>query len=284
MFVHRKDLGLWDGEVIGTDTWMPLAPIWPETLRAPYSGRRTLEVHVSLEDTFDDDKIFFYDSQRITVDLAEIGWKEFPARRVADEIATIRLAMGVAAASVGLHEEELLSIKEWATEQVAYLDDDERPEHKERLNEAIRAAARDAHTGTIDIADELDRLGREGTPGGRLEAIELCLAVSRSDGRVDPEELERINRMADKLDVDREWYSGVRDKALRGTAIASDGVDDLAALLGIARDASPEEIRRELTSQYEKWSSRAVSLEDADRRAEAEHMLELTARAREELL
>lgn len=282
IFLFQHPFGMWKSSILGSSDWVSLASIWPETLRAPFSGRRHLKVWVRFDDQFDSDEVFFFESLDLSVELSEMGWQEFPERRMADEVAMVRLAMGVAAASDGLHEAELKVIKKWATEQVAFLDPEPREQNKKRLNAAIRKAAQEATGGGIDLAEEIDRLHSKGTPGGRLEAIELCLAVSTADGTADKEELNRINRIADRLGVDRDWFSGARDKALRGSKIEADQAEDLAALLGIDPRAPKDEIRRELTAQYDRWSSRSVSLESQAGRDEAERMLDLIARAREE--
>lgn len=283
IFQHRMALGFWNSSILGTSDWTSIAPIFPVTLRAPRSGRRTLKVLVQIHDALNEDEVFYFEALDLSVELSEIGWEEFSERRSADEAAIVRLAMGVAAASGGLHEAELGVIKAWASEQVAILEGDPRDRKKRDLNVAIREGARDASAGDISLSAEVDLLHRNGTPGGRLEAIELCLAVASADGTADRQELESINQIADRLEVDRDWFSGARDKALRGTQLEVGVADDLAALLGIDRRAPREDIRRELTAQYDRWSSRAVSLEDPARRAEAEQMLDLIARAREEL-
>ena len=94
IFLDRTFIGEWNSPLFGAHDWTPAQiPVFPETLRAPYAGRRHLRVLAVLRDEFDEDEVYFFDELDLYVELGEIGWREFPERRLADEVAAIRLAM-----------------------------------------------------------------------------------------------------------------------------------------------------------------------------------------------
>jgi hypothetical protein len=106
----------------------------------------------------------------------------------------------------------------------------------------------------------------------------------RADGTADSEEMALINKLAKRLDVDASWFAEHRDKSVSGLLTNTETASDFATLLDIDPSADQETIRRQLNEQYDRWSSRAVSISDPDKRREAEEMLDTIARARIELL
>jgi hypothetical protein len=72
-------------------------------------------------------------------------------------------------------------------------------------------------------------------------------------------------------------------RRVRLTAGASNE-KDVHAMLGLDPSWDAERTRAQLTLLYTQWNSRAESLADPERRAEAERMLELIAEARGALI
>ena len=87
---------------------------------------------------------------------------------------------------------------------------------------------------------------------GEIGAVELCLAVMKSDGQAHTAELERVNRIAGQLEVDVDWFSENRDKALSGVNVMEGSAAAYAALLGLDLSGSKEDLRRQLNAQYER--------------------------------
>jgi DnaJ-domain-containing protein 1 len=115
-----------------------------------------------------------------------------------------------------------------------------------------------------------------------MMAVELCFAVMAADGVASADELETVNKIAEKLDVNPQLLSAARDKSLSGLSGGATNDRDRYAILGIDASGDPDEIRSQLSSLYKRWSSRATTLTDPAKRKEAEDMLRLIAEIRAE--
>lgn len=287
IFFDKTKIGVWNGHVFGTEDWTSLEiRIFPQVLRAPYSGTRTMRVRVQIyDDASSSDLAFWSTDLTLTCDLDEVGWMEQSERREVSERCAIRMAMSVAVATDGIDAAEKSVIRSWAKDQLDYVADAYRQERKAELNRILIEAIEDANSGEIDLGAEIQRLRDNGTQGGRLEAVELCIAVMGADGRADHEELEQVNKIAKKLEVDDVWFAQLRDKAVSAIAVSSEGsAEELAAVLGIDLSQDQATIRAQLNAAFDRWSSRSTSVSDPDKRAEAERMLDVVAEARTKLL
>ncbi len=286
VFVDDTDVG-----IVPSDSFLDLREwedvnllMFPEMLKGPYSGQRKLIAAVSVR-TYGGAIVWSKDVSFVA-ELPVTGYVEDAEREKVDDSIIVRLAVAVAAVSGGLDDEELGAIRDWSQARIGYLDGDD-PERTERaasLNSALTASISDAESDNLDVGATLDALVRDGSQSGRIEAVELALAVVSADGVADPEEMSLINRVAERLEVDEVWFSEHRDKSFSGVEIVSGSGSDFATFFGIDPSAPPDEIRRKLNEQYDRWSSRAVSVSDPQKRREAEEMLEAVARCRQELL
>ncbi len=286
VFVDDTDVG-----IVPSDSFLNLREwedvnllMFPERLKGPYSGQRKLIAAVSVR-TYGGAIVWSQDVSFVAK-LPVTGYVEDAEREKVDDSIIARLAVAVAVVSGGINDEELGAIRDWSQARIGYLDDDD-PQRTERaasLNSALTAGVSDAESDNLDLGATLAALVRDGSQSGRIEAVELALAVVSADGVANPEEMSLVNRIAERLEVDEVWFSEHRDKGLSGLEIAWGSGSDCATLLGIDPSAPPDEIRRKLNERYDRWSSRAVSVSDPEKRRKAEEMLEAVARCRQELL
>ena len=103
-----------------------------------------------------------------------------------------------------------------------------------------------------------------------------------ADGTASADELNTVDKIATKLEVDPQLLAAARDKSLSGLSGGAVDARDRYALLGIDKDAPPNETRAQLSALYKKWSSRATTLTDPAKRKEAEDILRLIAEIRAE--
>jgi tellurite resistance protein len=285
-FFETTDLGYVEyGEYLNLDTWTDLGlNVFPEMVKAPFSGQRKMTAIVSIETASGD--VVWARELPFVAELPVPGYIEDKQRERVDDGLIVRVGIAVAASDGDIVEEELEVVRDWSQSRIAYLDDDDpdRAERADVLNAALRVAVEDAQAGRLDLGATISALFEDGSEAGRVEAVELGLAVMRVDGMVDNAEMAVINRLAQQLEVDETWFADNRDKSLSGITLSSASATDYAAVLGIDMDASEDTIRRQLNALYDKWSSRAVSVEDPEKRREAEEMLETIAKARQELL
>lgn len=286
MFLDVTDIG-----VVPADSFLNLRDwesfnllMFPEVIKGPYSGQRTLTAELSVR-TYDG-AVIWEKSVPFVAELPVAGYIEDAEREKVDDRLIVRLAVAVAAVSGGMDDEELTVIRDWSQARISYLDedDDERSERASALNGALAMAVKDADADQLDVGATIDALMSDGSESGRIEAVELAFAVIRADGVADTEEMALVNRIAQRLEVDEAWFSEHRDKSLSGVTFEAGSQADCSTILGIDASAPQDEIRRQLNEQYDRWSSRAVSMSDPDKRREAEEMLEMIARCRAQLL
>lgn len=286
VFLDVTDLGYTErGQFLNIPTWSEVSlRMFPEMLKSTHSGKRRLRAQLTL--VTGGGREFWSANVDFDAELPVPGYVEDRERERADDGLIVRLGVAVAASSGGIGDDELGEIRNWSQARLAYLDegDDERTERAESLNGALERSVHDAEAGTLDLGATIDRFLAEGSESGRVEAVELALAVMRADGSADSEEMGLINKLAKRLDIDESWFAEHRDKSVSGLVTNTETAGDFATLLGIDPSADKETIRKELNDQYDRWSSRAVSIADPDKRREAEEMLDTIARARAELL
>jgi hypothetical protein len=285
-FLDITDFGYTErGQFLNISSWTDVdLRMFPEMLKSTHSGKRRLRAQLSL--VTGSGREFWTAGVDFDADLPVPGYVEDRERERADDGLIIRLGVAVAASSGGVADEELEVIRSWSQARLAYLDegDDERIERAESLNGALQRSVLDSEAESLDLGATIDRFLAEGSEAGRVEAIELALAVMRADGSADGEEMGLINKLAARLDVDKSWFSENRDKSVSGLVTKTESAGDFATLLGIDESADSDTIRKQLNEQYDRWSSRAVSMSDPDKRREAEEMLDTIARARAALL
>jgi len=273
--------------------WVSVATLIPDTLTAPYSGRRRLKVFTTLYDTKNPPAIRhgFVDGNRfgsfgnvIDVELKNTGYREAIDNRRRSEELTLHAAISVAMADGALAQAEGQVIKNWVTRLLDMLDEDDKVERKKQLNAALSEAYKLAKSAKLDLGSVLAELARVGEQASKAEAVELCLEVMSADGAADQNELQQVNRIADKLGVDLARFQDMKAKHIAALSTNVTKAADYFALLGLDPKWSKEELRTQLNRLYTQWNSRSESLEDAEKRAHAELMLERIAEARKALL
>ena len=254
-------------------------PVIVDSLIGPRGGDRKLILRVQIVQT-DGHQIW---RSEVPFDAKlDFGYEDKDERLAANQALSVQLAVAVAASSDGVHEAELAAIKTWIKTNTEELQADERSERRKALVATLRTAQQRVTAGTLQISKLIAKLKQEGTRSGRMMAVELCFTVMAADGTASADELDTVDKIAAKLEVDPQLLSSARDKSLSGLSVGALDSRDQYSLLGIDKDAPPEETRAQLSALYKKWSSRATTLTDPAKRKEAEDMLRLIAEIRAE--
>jgi uncharacterized tellurite resistance protein B-like protein len=286
IFVDVTPLGRPErGQFLDMDDWVDLnLPIIPEAIQAPHAGHRELLSVVELMHA--PDTVVWRSEVPFSLQLPLPGYVEANDRERADDGLIVRMAIAVAAAAGDISNAEINVVREWSKTRLALQDpgDQDTIARQDELAGALQRSIADADAGTLNLEATLTRFRNEGSESGRIEAVELCLAVMGVDGRADREEMKVINRVASVLEIDEAWFAENRDKSVSGLSTHIESASDFATLLGIDPTADRDTIKRQLNEQYDRWNSRAATLEDPEKRREAEQMLETIAKARQELL
>jgi hypothetical protein len=279
-FLCIRSVGYTSGNRIYLGDWTsPGIPVVIDSLVGPIGGKR--ELHLDVQMLQADGHIFWRAEVPFTAEL-DFGYRDVDDRRAANQALSIQLAVAVASASDGIHDAEIDAINTWIKKNIEGLEGEEKTKLKKALIASLRLAQQRAEAGTLPISKLITKLKNEGTRSGRMMAVELCFSVMAADGIASADELETVNKIASKLEVDPQLLSSARDKSLSGLSGGAVNTRDRYAILGIDTSADPATIRTQLSALYKKWSSRATTLTDPAKRKEAEDMLRLIAEVRAE--
>lgn len=254
-------------------------PVILDSLIGPRGGDRKLVLRIEL---FQLDGYELWRGEVPFKASLDMGYEDKDERLAANQALSVQLAVAVAASSDGVHEAELAVITTWIKTNTEELKSDERSARRKALAATLRTAQQSAAAGTLQISKLIAKLKQDGTRSGRMMAVELCFTVMAADGTASADELDTVDKIAAKLEVDPQLLSSARDKSLSGLSAGALKSRDQYSLLGIDKDAPPEEKRAQLSALYKKWSSRATTLTDPAKRKEAEDMLRLIAEIRAE--
>lgn len=277
----------------GWHDWNGVLNIVPETLVPPRSGRRRLRVWINAFDIDQEPVVrhgYWIENEPLvhwshTLDwtFTGDGYEEQTEKRELGEELIVKLAVAMGFVDGAFQESEGQVVKTWITRRLEPLGEETRERRKNRFNVAFREAYAAGQSGRSGAAKIMEALKEIGNPNLSLEAVELCLDVMSADSNADTKELRAVHEVARRLDVDRDRFQLAMDKRLVGGAVPDRAVD-FHRILHIDPSWGPEEIRTHLNREYSKWNSRAESLTDPEKRAQAEKMLEIVAAARKALV
>lgn len=277
----------------GWRDWNGVLTVVPETLVPPRSGRRRLRVQVLAFDLGDEPVVrhgFWIENQPLAHWAHDFEWtftgdgyEERTEKRERGEELVVRLAVALGFADGAFHDGEGQVIKNWITRRLEPLGEEARERRKKRFNVAFREAYAAGESGRSGAARIMDSLKEVGDQHLSLEAVELCLDVMSADNSADDVELRAVHEVARRLEVDAELFRMAMDKRLVGGGVLDKEID-FHRILHIDPSWGPDQVRTHLNREYSKWNSRAESLTDPDKRAQAEKMLEIIAAARKALV
>jgi len=219
----------------------------------------------------------------VTHECATSGYLEINENRQKFESLTLRLAFAVSASDGRPDGRETDVIKAWGQERVQFTPETQREQTKTRLNEAIRKAVQMFNEGGLPDIDSICRSLKEVTTvAERYEALELCLHVAKADGVAEQRELELLGQLAGLLEVDQTSFREMKDKHLPVTIMKISRGADIDQLLGMSVGMSPDEVKKHLRKEFQKWNQLSTH-SSAEKREQAKLMLEMIAKKRSEL-
>ena len=114
----------------------------------------------------------------------------------------------------------------------------------------------------------------------RCDILELCLCVAGANGDVSDEQLAFLKDISNRIEICKERFRSMTEKKL---CLCMHKIEDTEISLGVTSDMSKDQICEQLSKEYRKWNSR-VTNKNSEIKAQAEHMLELIAKLRNEHL
>lgn len=208
------------------------------------------------------------------------GYRTIERNRVFLETAMMELAI-LGTDPKGEHPETRRGLEAWIEERTdgAWLDEgfDRRAALTNALDTAMARAAKGNLEPERRVRKLLEADGQD--PGQPLEmALDLLALRGGTDGRI-----AGLFELGELLQVSRADVQAMIDKRAGGLTREPSTGGELRDLLGIDPAWDRPRVLAHLSNLYRQWNSRAESLEDPEKRAEAEAMLERIAQVRTEL-
>ncbi|MDG1143671.1 MAG: tellurite resistance TerB family protein [Burkholderiales bacterium] len=192
----------------------------------------------------------------------------------------IRLAMNVAMADGSLADAEGKAIKAWIERAISPYSADETERLKKIYNESLKSSYKELFATGSNVDQVVRDFKKIADKKSKYDAMTLCYAVMSADGEADPAELKLLNNISHALDLNPEEINKIRDKELTNTLGVLNTDGSLDSILGISEDWSKEKVKSHLTSEFQKWNNRLMTLPEGQSRDNAQEMLDKISETR----
>ncbi len=150
---------------------------------------------------------------------------------------------------------------------------DQYVKNKDKINTYIKNAQKDVKNNSINIDKVLIEINKKCTLEEKNFLFETCLYIAAADGVTDKSELDFINYLVRKMDLNKPKSKSLIEKILPTNEDNKKKEDKkFAKSLGITSGMSNQVILEILKKEYRKWNQR-VGLSDSSKREQAESML-----------
>ena len=290
-FYHdQRDIGVVDpGQ--GYRHWRQILSIIPPALVPPEAGTRKLRLLVVAYDAahppvfergFVNGDVLWAASHDFTFQGTGDGYRGIEFQRISQLEYAVQFAVAAGGATGDL-ELTRSTVTSWIESRAGGPAIEERLDERKRLLAALETAIANAQKGRSDLPRQVRRMRANTTREDMRKALDLALLLVMQHG-AHAAELAVLEKAAADMGLEPGLFHELLDtRRVRLTAGATDE-KDLHAMLGLDPAWDAERTSAHLTMLYTQWNSRAESLADPQRRAEAERMLELIAEARGALI
>jgi len=266
--------------------WAPTLSILPERLVPPEEGTRLYRVLLVAYDEaqpprfdhgFVEGDVLWAASHDFTWEFFGEGYRTTELERVRTEQTILEFAIATTDPKAE-HPATRAGLERWIEQCLAFTEFDETFDRREALTRALDEAFARARRGSLDLERRVrSLLQADDIDAHQAIALALDLLLERGEpaGRI-----AGLLEHGEKFGIPRADIQAMIDKRVGG--LASDS-DELHAVLGIDPSWDQARVRAHLATLYMQWNSRAESLADPVRRAEAERMLERIAKIRSTL-
>jgi tellurite resistance protein len=285
-FCHSGNIGIIEpGQ--GWPSWVNISAILPSGLQTPFSGRRRIRVRAFLYDINDkpDFSAGYISSSKGLIcaanthfhaNIVEPGYQEEEENKKEAQLLAIQIAMGLSFSDGSFDKEEGKIIKEWAKKNINLYPEENREGLKAKFNDIFKESYEKAKSDEIDIDSSIERLRQIGDNKSKHDVLELCHSVMAADGEIDSKEVEFIDQIAKKLDINADALSKMKDSLI----LSFSDTSSLENILGIDTTWTQEEIKKHLRKEFQKWNNRINTLPEGTERDRAQSMLDNIAEAR----
>lgn len=144
------------------------------------------------------------------------------------------------------------------------------------MKDAYERAKKDDLTLTT-LTEELNSI--DDGPS-KYEAVELCFDVLAASAVENSDKARVIDLIARALNLDLREIERIRDVRIVGLTDELSKQVRIEDLLGIDQSWGPEQIKRHLRTEFQKWNNRLTTFPEGEERNNAQRMLDAISEAR----
>jgi hypothetical protein len=276
----------------GLVSFARVGAIIPDLIQTPHSGKRQLFAILRLIDMDNRPDItqgfhqkehsglIWQQSLSFEYIVVAKGYLEAAELRDKARLVCVRLAMAIAMWDGSLGDGEGAVIKKWVQKILA----DRSGERRERLKTEFNSSMKDAYEkgrhGDLTLTTLTEELNAMEDSPSKYEAIELCFDVLAASAGESSDKARLIDLVGRALNLDSHEIERIRDIRIVGVAGELSKQVRIEDLLGIDQSWGPEQIKRHLRSEFQKWNNRLTSLPEGEERNNAQRMLDAISEAR----
>ena len=277
----------------GYNSWVRVGVIIPDILLPPVGGNRKLKVALRVINLDNPPKISMGVGGKGHAGVHGIYVKNFEwhfdGKGYQEEAAdtdearglAVKLAMSIAMADGSLDDKEGKTIQNWIEKIITPFSDARQEKLKELYNTALRESYEEAKAGGLSLSQITDHLNEISDTPQKFEAMELCFDVMAADGVADESELDTIKSIAQALELDFDEIEKMRDQRLIELNVSTEKQASIETIIGIESNWENDQIKKHLRDEYAKWNNRLNTLSEGQERDNAQHMLDVIAKARQ---
>lgn len=280
VFEYVKNIGALSPDNYYPD-WSTIAFAPTDALVFPRSGNRIIKFYSFLTQKTSSERrqpLVANDCQ-ILYKFGDTGYKEWDEKKIDSLKATINLGVAMAFIDGDFNKTEAAAIKGWLKTQVENLDDDKQAYAKKKLNEEMIAAVNLAPHGKVDLFSAANALRNSPIKNSAYNGLELCTIIMASDGKINKDEIELLNRIKELLGIDDKELRGLIDKHTYNAVTTSDnGKLTDEQLIGLNTTLPIDEIRKEIRNSFNRYNGHLNIENDSNKRKRYQDCIDACAR------
>ncbi len=274
VFNYVAKLGITKDSFLDLHDWIAIALIPVDWLQFPKKGKRKLLFVTRIISAHNDQNII-HNTCELTYENNSFGFLDYKKYTTRIKDLTLSLAFTVASNSRQISKDQITIIEQWMIENITLSE----------IAVKIRSKLNKFYSAIISFLPACNRIRArnisnkiiENAPlAMKCDILELCLTVVRANGSAATAQLEMLKKIAAIFEISKDRFHFMMEKIIPASI---QEIEDLEISFGLTDQMDAQQIRQQLTKEYNKWNSR-TSNADPEIQRQTEYMLKRIAKLR----
>ena len=192
----------------------------------------------------------------------------------------IKLAYAVASADNEVSESEIQVIKKWLQNETQLRTSKEKSMLEKDLERELMELTELDKSGKLNLEQVFHEINKLDDRYLKYSSMDLVIEVMAADNEIHPDEIKLIDKIVDKLDLDRVTAK----KYIRKQILKMRGLPkrvDIEGFLKINPTVSNKTAKKIIQQEYKNWISAVTSANTSKHRGNAQKMIDIISNVRE---